>query len=724
MDTLALNLADLLAAAPLASGASDCEAARGPLRPWQPRLVLVAESDGRLKAAFGDDSESTAAPLAARCAERLQDAPVCRFAAGGAGVGETVLAARLPGVSDGTIVACVLGSDAPAGTASDVLSDFGALVAALAARAAADAAERATLATRIEHFQAEHDTLRAAHSEATATALDEREERLHAQEEHARQLQAVMMMAADGIVTVNEEGVIKSFNEAAGLIFGYAPEEVVGRPLSMLMLIEFREYQYRHVVSFMEQSTPGTVSFASEVTGRSKDGTVFPLDIAVSEVSVDNQRLFTGIFRDITERKRAEQELRRLHLQNEMILNSVAEGICGVDHDGRATFINPAAARMLGYRPEEIAGARLHEKIHHSRADGTPNAWKQCPVYRALKDRLFARVDSEVFWRADGSPFPVEYTATPIDDGGKVAGAVITFRDISEQRMLEAQLRQAQKLESIGQLAAGIAHEINTPTQYIGDNTQFLGEAFDDIGNLLDRYARLLEAAKSGSIGEALIDEVQRAAAEADLDFVTREIPAAIRQSLDGVAQVARIVRSMKEFSHPGGDEKQAVDLNQAIGSTLTVSRNEWKYVADVVTDFDETLPHVTCLPSDFNQVMLNLVVNAAHAIGDRLGAEPGEKGTITVRTRRDGPMAEVRVADTGTGIPRAIRDRVFDPFFTTKEVGRGTGQGLAIVHSIITERHGGTIRLETELGRGTEFIVQLPIEPKGGQVAKNPVCR
>jgi len=189
---------------------------------------------------------------------------------------------------------------------------------------------------------------------------------------------------------------------------------------------------------------------------------------------------------------------------------------------------------------------------------------------------------------------------------------------------------------------------------------------------------------------------------------------AAIRQSLGGVAQVAKIVRSMKEFSHPGGDEKQAVDLNQAIGSTLTVSRNEWKYVAEVATDFDESLPSVPCLPSDLNQVMLNLVVNAAHAIADRFGSEPAEKGTITVRTRACGDWAEVRVADTGTGISPAVRDRVFDPFFTTKAVGRGTGQGLAIVHSIITERHGGTIGLESEVGQGTEFIVRLPIESKG----------
>ncbi len=724
METLVADLAALLSAvAPSPSGASEGEAALARLGPWQPSLLLLAEPDGRLIASLGDgdDLGELAASIAAHCAAQLRGRPACRFPAAEAGVPgpATVAAAE---VSDGAariMIACVLGAGAPGDCGG-----LDAVAAALAAWAADAFVERASLVTRIRHFQAEQDTLRAAHSEATAMALEEREERLHAQQEHARQLHAVMMMAADGIVTVDEKGVIDSFNEAGGLIFGYAPQEVVGRPLSLLLPLERQDPADRQVMELLARSKPGSVSFAREVTGCRKDGTAFPLDIAVSEVRLGDRRIFTGIFRDISQRKRAEQELRRLHLQNEMILNSAGEGICGLDHEGRAMFINPAAARMLGCRPEELVGARLHERIHHSRADGTPNPWQQCPMCRALTGRLAARIDTEVFWRADGSPFPVEYTATPIVDGGKVAGAVVTFRDITEQRMLEAQLRQAQKLESIGQLAAGIAHEINTPTQYIGDNTRFLGDAFTDIGNVLDRYARLLEAAKSGRVDEALIEEAERAAAEADLDFVTREIPAAIRQSLDGVAQVAKIVRSMKEFSHPGSDEKQAVDLNEAVRSTLTVSRNEWKYVADVVADFDPSLPPVTCLPSDFNQIMLNLVVNAAHAISERLGPEPREKGAITVRTRRDGPWVEVRVADTGTGIPPAIRDRVFDPFFTTKEVGRGTGQGLAIVHSIVTERHGGTIRLETELGKGTEFIIRLPIEPKEKPRAKNPVCR
>jgi signal transduction histidine kinase len=214
------------------------------------------------------------------------------------------------------------------------------------------------------------------------------------------------------------------------------------------------------------------------------------------------------------------------------------------------------------------------------------------------------------------------------------------------------------------------------------------------------------------------------------VEYLTAEIPNAIAQSLEGVERVAKIVRSMKDFSHPGGETKQAVDLNRALESTLTVCRNEWKYVAEAVTDFDPDLPLVTCLPGECNQVFLNLIINAAHAIGDKLAGRPDDKGAITIATRRDGDRAEIRIIDTGTGIPEKHHARIFDPFFTTKEVGRGTGQGLAIAHCVITEKHGGTIHFETEIGRGTTFVVRLPISgepspPKGPEDERtNSVCR
>ena len=287
--------------------------------------------------------------------------------------------------------------------------------------------------------------------------------------------------------------------------------------------------------------------------------------------------------------------------------------------------------------------------------------------------------------------------------------------EIAERERMQHELARAQKLESIGHLAAGIAHEINTPAQYVGDNIRFLQEVFGDVDALLDIFDRLLQAAKQGNLTAELIAEVEAAVRDADVDYFTEEAPKAIGQSLEGIERVADIVRAMKEFSHPGNGHKQTVDLNRAILSTLTVSRNEWKYVAELVTDLAPDLPLVPCLPGDFNQVILNLVVNAAQAITDVVGDGSGEKGTLTVRTRRDGDWAEIRIEDTGTGIPEGIREKVFDHFFTTKDVGKGTGQGLAISHSIVVKKHGGTITFETETGKGTTFMVRLPITDQPG---------
>ncbi|MGD9128004.1 MAG: HAMP domain-containing sensor histidine kinase, partial [Planctomycetia bacterium] len=188
------------------------------------------------------------------------------------------------------------------------------------------------------------------------------------------------------------------------------------------------------------------------------------------------------------------------------------------------------------------------------------------------------------------------------------------------------------------------------------------------------------------------------------------ETPKAIQQSIEGVDKVAEIVRAMKEFSHPGSDKKQSIDLNRAIESTLTVSRSEWKYAGEVVTKFDPDLPLVPCFPNEFNQVILNLIVNAAQAILEGADESSTPQGTITISTTHENDWVEVRIQDTGTGIPEEIRSKVFDHFFTTKGVGKGTGQGLAIAYSIIVEKHGGTINFESEVGEGTTFIVRLPL--------------
>jgi signal transduction histidine kinase len=280
--------------------------------------------------------------------------------------------------------------------------------------------------------------------------------------------------------------------------------------------------------------------------------------------------------------------------------------------------------------------------------------------------------------------------------------------DITELRRLGRELAAAQKLESVGRLAAGVAHEINTPVQFVTDNTQFMRSAIGDVATVVHAYRELRRATESfGDTGAAARFAVDAEKA-ADFDYIMENMPLAIDSSLEGLGRITTIVRSMKEFAHPDQATKTLADLNQAIRSTLVIAHNEYKFVAEIDAQYGD-LPHVLCYLGEINQVVLNLVLNAAHAISDVV-RDTGVLGKITVRTRLDGGEVEISIADTGTGIPEKARDKVFDPFFTTKEVGRGTGQGLAIAHSVIVKKHGGSLRFDTECGKGTIFYIRLPI--------------
>ena len=300
-----------------------------------------------------------------------------------------------------------------------------------------------------------------------------------------------------------------------------------------------------------------------------------------------------------------------------------------------------------------------------------------------------------------------------LESAAKIAaGLIVRSVSSAEKLRMQSQLLQSQKLESIGQLAAGIAHEINTPAQYVGDNLEFLDQSFGELVDLLKKYRALQAAAESGSVCPELISEVSEAAASADIEFLEEEIPRSLSQSREGIGRVTKIVRAMKEFSHPGSAEKQPIDLNRAIESTVTVASNEWKYVADLETDFDADLPMVPCLAGEFNQVVLNIVVNAAHALAEGESEDDADsKGLIRIQTRQEGDdWAVIEISDNGPGMPEAVRAKIFDPFFTTKEVGKGTGQGLAIAHSVVVDKHAGTIEVESEVGQGTTFCIRLPL--------------
>lgn len=433
------------------------------------------------------------------------------------------------------------------------------------------------------------------------------------------------------------------------------------------------------------------------------DGSLRSLGLSIRPIPAsqeDSARfLITGA--DITERKKAEAALSHLAA----IVESSDAAIITADLSGRILTWNAAAQRIYGYSLEEVKG-RSVSLLWPPECNGQMTG---------VLDRLNSgeRIEHTeiVRVRKDGERIPVLITYSPIRDGaGKVVATCSIAVDITERKLLERQLAQAQKLESIGQLAAGIAHEINTPIQYVGDNIRFLCDSFARLEPLFAGYDRLLAALRRQSPQAPFLADLDALAHATRLNYLRAEIPKSLADSLDGAGRVAEIVRAIKEFSHPGPVEKTPLDLNRAIESTVLVSRNEWKYVADLHTELDPELPPVVCVPGEFNQVILNLIVNAAHAIADVVAGKPGSKGSITVSTQRDGDWVQIRVRDTGTGIPDQVQSSIFNPFFTTKGVGKGTGQGLAIAHTVIVQKHGGTISFDTAMGVGTTFQIRLPV--------------
>lgn len=284
------------------------------------------------------------------------------------------------------------------------------------------------------------------------------------------------------------------------------------------------------------------------------------------------------------------------------------------------------------------------------------------------------------------------------------------MQDITELKRLGRELTAAQKLESVGRLAAGVAHEINTPVQFVSDNVQFARASMTDIAAVILAYRGLQQAAHQGGNVVEAAARASQAEAAVELDYLMKDVPLALDGAAEGLGRIATIVRSMKEFAHPDQAEKTLADLNQAIRSTLVIAHNEVKYVAEIDAQFGD-LPLVPCYLGEINQVVLNLIINAAHAISDVV-KDSGDLGKLTIRTRFDAEVdaVEVAIADNGSGIPESARTKIFDPFFTTKEVGKGTGQGLAIARSVIVNKHGGTLRFETECGRGTTFFIRLPL--------------
>jgi len=417
--------------------------------------------------------------------------------------------------------------------------------------------------------------------------------------------------------------------------------------------------------------------------------------------------------RQIKKRKIAKRTIKEAHREINHLISSLPTILIGLTRENEIIHWNTVAEQVFKIPATEVIGTPLDQC-------GIEWDWQKIAdgICQSKTDACSFRLDNINFRNPDGEERYLGLTITPFNgEINRILGVTIIGADITDRVKFEAKLNQSHKMEAIGQLAAGIAHEINTPTQFVGDNTRFVQDAFADLIQACSLYKELVAAAKAGPVSEKLIESLDKRFTELDIGYLEEEVPLAIEQTLKGVDRITNIVQAMKIFAHPGGIAKEPVDINKEIEKTITITRNEWKYVARLVTDFDATLPAIPCHRAEFNQVILNLIVNAAHAIEDLCEKNSSVKGTIAINTRRDGNWAEIRISDTGVGIPEAVRHRIFDLFFTTKEPGRGTGQGLAIAHSVIVEKHNGTINLETNEGQGASFILRLPID---GDPSKN----
>jgi PAS domain S-box-containing protein len=507
-----------------------------------------------------------------------------------------------------------------------------------------------------------------------------------------------------GIYQCSPEGRFLSVNQAMAHTFGYdSPEEMIAgiTDLSKQFFVDSRRcLQFMLTMDRVE----GVKNFECEVYR--KDGAKIWLTMSILAIRENGTVVrCEGMSEDITRRKQMENDLREAELKYRGIFDKAVVGILQSTPAGRFLSVNPSMALMIGYDSPEEMIASITDISTQFYVD--PKRREEITSSIEKLDAL-QNMECEVF-RKDGSKIWLSLSIRAIREYGQMVRYEGMCSDITERIMLREQLLQARKLESVGQLAAGIAHEINTPTQYIGDNVRFLKDAFQDMKSLLVSYERLLSAAKSNALSSRIVQEVGESVEGVDTSYLLDEIPKAIDQSLEGINRVSTIVGAMKEFSHPDMKEKVPVDLNRTISSTITVARNEWKYVADLETDFDPSLPPVPCLPGEFNQVILNLIVNAAHAIADVARKGGPAMGKIKVQTVNCVEWVEIRIQDTGTGIPEKVQSRIFDPFFTTKEIGKGTGQGLAIARSVVITKHGGSIHFETAEGKGTTFIIRLP---------------
>lgn len=406
---------------------------------------------------------------------------------------------------------------------------------------------------------------------------------------------------------------------------------------------------------------------------------------------------------NIIEQKEAEENLKNQWKYFRSLWESSPEGIVTLDHKRRITDINSTFEHIFGYSLKDLRNRQLDDFILPARLRREGQN-----ISKKIMDGQNILINS-IRKTKSGKEIHCSVIGAPVNLDNRQKDYFLIYRDITKEKELEVQLMQANKMEAIGQLAAGIAHEINTPTQYVNSNTEFLSESLPELFALLEKLILFYRSRDGNKTKTPQHQDIETGLEQLDLPYLKREVQAALDDSLDGLRKISVIVDAMRTFSHPDNNEKQETEINDIIRKTITVSRNEWKYYAEVQTDLEEPLRPIMIFPDQISQVILNLIINAAHAIQDVYHKGNRKKGRILLATRAQDEQLEIRVSDNGTGIPENIRDKIFNPFFTTKEIGKGTGQGLSLVYNVVVEKHRGQVDFKTAVGKGSTFIVQLP---------------
>lgn len=543
-----------------------------------------------------------------------------------------------------------------------------------------------------------------------------------------RRYQLILDSAGEGIVGVDNAGKCTFANKAACALLGLPSDDLVGshfaatvQPLSHRGRFGATVSKvFREGVMAQEAGDPflmangGTVRVDYLVAPMVEDGSVAGAVVVMRDAGLrlryeqalaDQHRELERLVaertaelqREVDVRARTEVALRESRERFRSVADSLFEGVVVLDRFGQLVNTNVSARALLGVEGD-LEGNPIDSLLRIQKQNATLD-FANSPLSKTIADGNVFRDDDAVFLTHSGATLQVAYACSPMKDGEMVRGVILSFRDIQSLKKAQRDALQSSRLATVGQLAAGIAHEINTPIQYVGDNLRFFGKSLAKLNSVIEVALKRSDP------------QVEAAAAAVKLPFLMKELPGAIEESLDGVAQIARIVLSMKEFSHPGTNAKTMTDINRSLESTLTVCRNTWKHVAEVEKDLDPSLPPVLCLAGEMNQVFLNLIVNASHAIESSGKPSPGR---LSISTAKMGDFVEIRIADSGTGIPDALIDSIFDPFFTTKAVGQGTGQGLAICRDVVVTKHGGQIEVDGRSGEGAVFTVRLPINGSG----------